>query len=857
MFHKHKNSEKKVIKKSKYWDEKWYKKTYLCNYDKIDALDHFINYGWKRGYKPCQSFDLSGYLKFYEDVNYCGINPLLHFEKYGKFEGRYPNNFAVNTIKNSIFFDENWYTRTYNIAQDAPEHYLEHGWKLGFNPSLDFSTMGYLLNNLDVRKKEINPLIHYEMFGKKEKDNRIFKENINSNLTVEQLKKYKDTQDRRISEQYNQNENKLIVFLLPEIEMVSGGVMSICSIAKVTKQLERIHKSRVILATLPSVNTYSDITGFDTEFDIFRFEQIPKYFTNLQDILIHIPELYTLLFVMKLKPSEMVWLSNVNNIQVNILNQNDTFVPRPSEMVYLKNLVSNITMTVAHKQYCTRQLRSSYDMSVHFLSTSNLVEYFYTPYELKENLLVYSPDAHPYKQQILEKIKTEFPDMKMLQIYDMSYLQYRKVIAKAKWMITFGEGLDGYFVESIRSGTIPFAAYNNIFFNDEFDGLENIYDSYPDMLNRITKDIKRIDEGKKYTSLNRMLRAIDAKVYNDKEYIKNIKDFYLKKYTYPIAPIQEARIRRMKSHPLVSVVLATYNGEKFIRKQLLSLKNLSYPNLEIVISDDGSKDKTVDIIKSFRKKLNFKLYFNQGKHGLNENFQNALKYATGEYIALCDQDDIWCKNKIETLLTKIDDFDIVHGGVRIIDENDKYHPYSIMHDAYEIDKSRRYRLIDFVHEGQILGSTALIKSSLLDKALPIPADAIYHDCWFAQYAIKNGAGICFVDKVVINYRQHLDNTAKTFFERDDWYLRQVAYDKCRLEVFKDTLTKQERIALEEDLNWSNLFNCFKKFAPNYVQLYFDTNFHSFTNEFIEKIKVSIGGCSMDSSLKNGFEKEVF
>ena len=128
-----------------------------------------------------------------------------------------------------------------------------------------------------------------------------------------------------------------------------------------------------------------------------------------------------------------------------------------------------------------------------------------------------------------------------------------------------------------------------------------------------------------------------------------------------------------------------------------------------------------------------------------------------------------------------------------------------------------------------------IRRDLIEKALPIPQGIIYHDSWLAQYAIKRGKGICFIDKPVIKYRQHLSNTAKSTFEKDDWNIKQIAYNKCRLTLFADCLTKQEQIALYEDLNWTILLESFKKYAPQYLDLYFNENYHSFSNEFMENL----------------------
>ena len=98
----------------------------------------------------------------------------------------------------------------------------------------------------------------------------------------------------------------------------------------------------------------------------------------------------------------------------------------------------------------------------------------------------------------------------------------------------------------------------------------------------------------------------------------------------------------------VSVVMATYNGEKYIREQLDSIINQTYPIHEIIIQDDCSTDGTVAIIEEYvTRHANIKLFVNEQNLGFNENFKTAVMRATGEYIAISDQDDVWFPEKIE------------------------------------------------------------------------------------------------------------------------------------------------------------------------------------------------------------------
>src|ERR1700742_3478188 len=105
-------------------------------------------------------------------------------------------------------------------------------------------------------------------------------------------------------------------------------------------------------------------------------------------------------------------------------------------------------------------------------------------------------------------------------------------------------------------------------------------------------------------------------------------------------PIQE---------PLISVALCTYSGEKFLQEQMDSILAQTYKNLEIVIVDDCSTDRTIDIINSYAEKdKRIKLFQNDTNLGFNKNFEKALSLTTGEYISISDQDDTWLPQKLQS-----------------------------------------------------------------------------------------------------------------------------------------------------------------------------------------------------------------
>ena len=161
------NKEESIIRNSRYFDKKWYKEKYGLNNESF-AAKHYLEKGWKIGYDPSPYFSTRKYLDINPDVR--EINPLLHYEKYGFQENRNIGTNSLSNICSSLYFDEDWYAKKYNITSkgSAIEHYLNIGWKLFYDPSPYFSTKGYLYTHPDVAVSGQNPLVHYELYGKYE-----------------------------------------------------------------------------------------------------------------------------------------------------------------------------------------------------------------------------------------------------------------------------------------------------------------------------------------------------------------------------------------------------------------------------------------------------------------------------------------------------------------------------------------------------------------------------------------------------------------------------------------------------------------------------------------------------------------
>jgi glycosyltransferase involved in cell wall biosynthesis len=211
----------------------------------------------------------------------------------------------------------------------------------------------------------------------------------------------------------------------------------------------------------------------------------------------------------------------------------------------------------------------------------------------------------------------------------------------------------------------------------------------------------------------------------------------------------------MTVYPLVSIALATYNGERYIKEFLISINEQDYPAIEIIISDDSSLDKTCEIIDSFICKYPIKLIKNQKNIGHLRNFEKSLSMCNGTYIALADQDDIWYPNKISLMINEIGSYSMIYSDAKLIDEYG-----DDISDSYSKYSAKITYISSFAQlcmNGIVTGCTSLFKADILKTALPFPSGKYVHDRWLSACAYLLN-GILYTDSVLLSYRQHVDNS---------------------------------------------------------------------------------------------------
>jgi glycosyltransferase involved in cell wall biosynthesis len=225
----------------------------------------------------------------------------------------------------------------------------------------------------------------------------------------------------------------------------------------------------------------------------------------------------------------------------------------------------------------------------------------------------------------------------------------------------------------------------------------------------------------------------------------------------------------------ISICIATYNGAAYIYEQLSSiLISLKYSNIEdfeVIISDDGSLDLTIAILKNFSDP---RIFILKGPgEGVIRNFELLVNTASGDVIFLSDQDDVWAIDKIAISLNGLKNNDLVVSDALIVDEKLNLIKYSF----FDINNSKPGLLLNLFKNSYIGCCMCFKKSALIkSKCMPFPKDIPMHD-WWIGLCFEIYADIIFLKKPLIQYRRHKQNltgsslsSRVSYFKRIGWRL---------------------------------------------------------------------------------------
>lgn len=218
-----------------------------------------------------------------------------------------------------------------------------------------------------------------------------------------------------------------------------------------------------------------------------------------------------------------------------------------------------------------------------------------------------------------------------------------------------------------------------------------------------------------------------------------------------------------EDQPLVSIVLATYNPRlDWLKEQLDSLESQSYRPLELLILDDCSAKISIEelqaMVKDCIKSIPYQIMQNEKNIGSTKTFEKLTNLAVGEYIAYCDQDDVWHGEKIRTCVRHLNysETKLVYSDMNIVDGDGKFVADSITrvrrHHKFHSGKGLAEKLL---FHNFVTGCTILIGSDIAKQAIPF-CPYMVHDHWLALYAAQLGK-ITFINQSLINYRIHANN----------------------------------------------------------------------------------------------------
>ena len=275
----------------------------------------------------------------------------------------------------------------------------------------------------------------------------------------------------------------------------------------------------------------------------------------------------------------------------------------------------------------------------------------------------------------------------------------------------------------------------------------------------------------------------------------------------------------MKSR-LISIAMATYNGERHLTEQLDSIYAQTYKNIEVIVTDDCSNDGTVEILQQYAESHGLKYFVNETNLGYVKNFEKTISLCQGDYIALSDQDDIWEANKLELLIDNIDADLLIHSDCALIDERGK-----TIKPIWKGEIGFNMEVENLLFGNIVTGCTVLFKKELLTTALPFPEGIAYHDWWLAICAAKDKR-IHYLPLCLTQYRQHSNQASGMKTGRKHYILNRVLIDTKkrwnnidthRMTVFRKHLQNLLAVRSNSRLNqYSSVLNDAIRYFDDYL-----------------------------------------
>ena len=295
----------------------------------------------------------------------------------------------------------------------------------------------------------------------------------------------------------------------------------------------------------------------------------------------------------------------------------------------------------------------------------------------------------------------------------------------------------------------------------------------------------------------------------------------------------------MEEFPKVDILMAIYKPNlKWLEEQLISLNNQTYKNLNLIVWNDYPDDNFNynEFFKKYITEFEFKIYKGKNNFGSNKAFEELTKLAASEYVAYCDQDDIWLPEKISILMQSIknSNADLICSDMYVIDADSKI----------VADKITKVRPHQIFYKGEnlfeylfsknfVTGCTMLAKTEFAKNSLPFPKEYV-HDWWLALNAAANRK-LDIIEKSLIKYRIHGSNQTGILGgirTREDYYDKKIKLDINRSIILLNEFGDKKSISrfitygkyrsnYYKKQNITNLYKLFKLRKMNRLTTYFE------------------------------------
>lgn len=347
----------------------------------------------------------------------------------------------------------------------------------------------------------------------------------------------------RIQDSYDLRElraaRKMVVFVIPAENQVYGGMMSFFSLCEKSRDILG-ESAMTLIATCPcwwmwQIVTYAENKNFPNREKIYRFEQISRHAASVQELILHVPEIYADKFWGLCSRADLRFIKNVAKVQINILLQHIDLMPSLKDLSNLYSLSNKVTITTGNEKSATQEVSNKWNAPLKHVSVSlDISKYPKVPFQDKEKVILFSNDEHPDKYVVRRFIEEGLPDYRIMIIEKMTFDEYMSWISRARFTITFGEGFDAYFIQPYGVGSMGLSVYNERFFpSAEYLEMKSVYNSYIEMACNIKNDVLYWENHpSEYSAFVESAKDKFDAIYVNDNVSKNLRKFYANEYDF-------------------------------------------------------------------------------------------------------------------------------------------------------------------------------------------------------------------------------------------------------------------------------------------------------------------------------------